>query len=72
MDVLLLQTKFVKSIVARFISKTISKKLGCDISIRINDLEIENSGGKVHIHADVCGEANTSDITTIIKSIDLD
>ena len=72
MDELKLQTKFMRGIVAKLISKAISKKFGCDISIQINELELENKDGKVHIHANLCGEAKTDDITTIVKSIGLD
>ena len=72
MDVLLLQTKFVKNIVAKMVSKAISKKLGCNVILKINDLEIENSGGIMYIHADVNGEANTKDIAKIVESITKD
>ena len=72
MDELKLRTKFLKGIVAKIISKAISKKFGCDINILIDELEIENKDGKVHIHANLRGEANTSDIATIIESITMD
>lgn len=72
MDELKLQTKFMRGIVAKLISKAISKKFGCDISIQINELELENKDGKVHIHANLSGEAKTDDIATIVKSIGLD
>ena len=67
-----LSTKFMRGMVAKLLSKMISKKLGCDIDILINEIEIRNEDGKVRLHANVDAETNSEDFVTIVKSIGLD
>lgn len=43
---------FMKGIVSKFITRTLSKKLGCDIDIQLNGLEATVIDGKTHIHLD--------------------
>ena len=72
MDELILSTRFMKGIVAKLLSKAISKKLGCDIGIKFNGLEARGEDGRIHIHADVDVEIDNNEFLKIIKSIGLD
>lgn len=74
MDMLImkLSTKFMKGIVAKLISRMILNKYGYEIDIRFNELQLENRGGKIYIHADVDGEIEESEFKKIIKSAGLE
>lgn len=67
-----LSTKFMRGIVTKLISKAIYKKYGYDIDILLNEIEINNEDGKVHLHVNVDAEVNNDDFKKIIKSIGLD
>lgn len=67
-----LSTKFMRGIVTKLISKAIYKKYGYDIDILLNEIEIKNEDGKVHLHMNVDAEVNNDDFKKIIKSIGLD
>lgn len=67
-----LSTKFMRSIVTKLISKMIFKKLGYQIDIQLNKIEIETTDGKVHLHVDVDGEMDNSEFMKLVKSIGLD
>ena len=67
-----LSTKFMRGIVTKLISKAIYKKYGYDIDILLNEIEIKNEDGKVHLHMNVDVEVNNDDFKKIIKSIGLD
>lgn len=67
-----LSTKFMRGIVAKLVSKSISKKFGCDVHVQINEIEITTHDGKVYLHANVDGEVTNEDFKTIIKSIGMD
>lgn len=67
-----LSTKFMRGIVTKLISKAIYKKYGYDIDILLNEIEIKNEDGKVHLHMNVDAEVNNDDFKKMIKSIGLD
>lgn len=67
-----LSTKFMRGIVTKLISKAIYKKYGYDIDILLNEIEIKNEDGKVHLHMNVDAEVNNDGFKKIIKSIGLD
>lgn len=67
-----LSTKFMKGIISALISKAIFKKVGYKIDIQLNEIEIRNEDGHIHIHADVDGEVNNDEFKKIIKSIGID
>ena len=67
-----LSTKFMRGIVANIISKAIYKKVGYNIDILLNAIEVKNEDGKIRIHADVDAEVSNDEFVKIIKSIGLD
>ena len=67
-----LSTKFMRGIIAKIVKKTIFKKLGYDIDILINEIEVENIDGKVHLHINADGEISNNEFVKIIKGIGLD
>jgi hypothetical protein len=67
-----LSTKFMKGIVAKLISKALYKKLGYEINIQLNEIEVQNIDGTVHIHINADGEIDKGNFYKIIKDAGLD
>lgn len=74
MDVLKLKlsTKFMRSIIANLISKTLFKKLGYNVDILLNEIEVENVNGKIFIHINADAEVDNGEFVKILKSIGMD
>ena len=74
MDVLKLKlsTKFMRSMVANLISKALNKKLGYNIDILLNEIEVKNENGKILIHVDADAEVDNGEFVKILKSIGMD
>lgn len=63
-----LTSRFMRTI----ITKLIRKKLGCDIDIQFNDVEVSSVDGMVHLHVDVNADISHVELNKLIKSIGLD
>lgn len=74
MDVLKLKlsTKFMRGMVANLIAKALKKKLGYEIDILLNEIEVKNEDGKVHLHINADAEVNNGEFIKILKSIGMD
>lgn len=74
MDVLKLKlsTKFMRDMVAKLIAKALQKKLGYNIDILLNEIEVKNENGKIHIHANVDAEVDNDEFVKIVKSIGME
>lgn len=68
---LALHTRFMKNIVTKVLSKVIFKKTGYDVSVQVNELEVETYNGKINIHMDINAELNSDDLVKILKSADM-
>lgn len=66
-----LSTKFMRGIVANLISKAILKKVGYEIDIQLNEVQVETEDGKIKLHANVDAEITNDEFIKIIKSIGL-
>lgn len=60
---------FMKGIVSKLITKALSKKLGYNIDIQLNDLQATVIDGKTHIHLDSDIEIDKEELLKILKSI---
>lgn len=74
MDILKLKlsTKFMRGTIANLISKALYKKLGYNIDILLNEIEVKNENGKIMLHVDVDAELNNGEFIKILKSIGMD
>ena len=66
-----LSTRFMRGIVAKLVSKAISKKMGYDIDILINEIEAKMEDGNVNFHADVDVKVSEDEFKKIMKSISI-
>lgn len=64
-----LSTKFMRGIVANLISKALVKKLGYNIDILLNEIEVKSEDGKVKLHINADAEVENGDLVKILKSI---
>ena len=74
MDVLKLKlsTKFMRGMVANLIAKALNKKLGYNIDILLNEIEVKNDNGKILIHVNADAEVDNGEFVKILKSIGMD
>lgn len=64
-----LNSKFMKGIVTKLITRTIRKKLGYEIDIQINNVSVVSTDGKVRIHVDVEAETTNEEFNKIVSSV---
>lgn len=67
-----LSTKFMRGIVANLVSKAIAKKVGYNIDILLNEIEVKNEEGKIHLHIDADAEVENGEFIKMLKSIGMD
>ena len=64
-----LGSKFMKDAIANIITKMINKKLGYNIEVMLNEIDIEMVNGKARIHANIDAEMDASEIYKAIKLV---
>ncbi|MCD7855628.1 MAG: CTP synthase [Clostridiales bacterium] len=71
MDEMNIESSFTTKLVSKAIHTIIRKKLGYDIDILLNKLNVKIADGKTHIHIDADAELSRDELTKIIKSVGL-
>jgi Neuraminidase (sialidase) len=71
MDELKIVSQFTKSIISKIIRSFITKKIGGDIGISIQDINVSIDDDKAKIHIDVDAEIDKNELKKIIKNIGL-
>lgn len=66
MMLLKLRTNFTKDIMSKVISKTIRKKIGYKIDVRVQDLDIEYVDGKAVINTNLVMKLDGEDLKELI------
>ena len=64
-----LNSRFMRSIVSKLITKIIYKKLGYKINIQLNDLDIRVIDGEAHISTNVEAKVDSNEFMRIMKTI---
>lgn len=67
-----LSTKFMRNLVSKLIARAIRKKLGCNVEIQLNDLDVSVIDGETNIKTNVEVKLNNDEFMKIMKSIDSD
>ena len=67
-----LPNKIMRGIVTKIIKKSIAKKFGYDIDIRIEELEIKNENGRVYLHLNADAETSSEEFTDIVNKLTKD
>ena len=64
-----LNSRFMRNIVSKLITKIIYKKLGYKINIQLNDLDIRVIDGEAHIATNVEAKVDSTEFMRIMKTI---
>lgn len=64
-----LSTKFMRGMLAKMISRSIRKKHGCKVNMRINEIDLNMIGGETSLHLDVNMELSSDEFKKIMESI---
>ena len=62
-----ISTSFMRGIVAKVLTKVITKKLGIKPYINLNGISIEKNGDNYHVHLDIDADINEKDLLTITR-----
>lgn len=64
-----LSTKFMRNLLAGYISRVLRKKLGHEIVVDIEEVSIETIDGKVKVHLNVDAEVSNDEFMRIVKRL---
>lgn len=67
-----LSTRFMRTIVAKLISRAIRKKYGYNVNIRLEDLDIESINGETIVKTNVELKINNDELMEILQKAELD
>ena len=60
--------KFMNSIISKILSNKLSKKLGCDVNIHFDGINVELIDDEININcSNLCLKVNKEDATKLIK-----
>ena len=64
-----LSTKFMRNLLAGYISRALRKKFGCDVAVNIEEVSIETIDGVVKLHANVDATVSNDEAMRIMKRL---
>lgn len=64
-----LSSRFMRGIVSKLIAKTLKKKLGYDVHIQLNDLDVSVIDGETKIAVNAEVKLDSAEFTKIVKDI---
>lgn len=67
-----LSTNFMKSIVAKLISRAIYKKYGYKVNVQLKDLDVWSIDGDTTLKLNVEARLKSEEFNKLIKTIDMD
>lgn len=68
MDEMKITSKFLTGVVSKILERTLKKKLGYHIDIRLNGINVTCNDGKIHAHLDVDCELSKEEFERILKT----
>ena len=67
-----LSTKMMKGVIAKLLSKIISDKLGCKLNIRLEQVDVVMTDGKMNLHTELNADMATDEFVKLLKSVGAD
>lgn len=67
-----LNSNFMRSIVAKILSKVIFSKTGCKVNIKLNKLTASVVDGETYISTGIEARLDSDEFTKLMKSLNLD
>lgn len=71
MDEVRIVSKFIRSVISKLLKMTLHKKLGYNIDIQLNEVNVTVTDGKTHVHLDVDAELDKDELMKILEIIGL-
>lgn len=71
MDELRIRTYYLKGLIGSIVTKIIRKKTKSEISINVNEMEIESIGDDYYVKLGISGTIHKDDIPKIMSKLDL-
>lgn len=69
MDEMKIKSPFTTGLVSDLIRRLIAKKMGCDIGIQLNDIEVTITDGKAHVRLKAECDIGKEEILNLVKKI---
>lgn len=70
MDQMIIETGFVQSILARIVTKAVSKKLGVNLNLNFNDpISVQFDGEQAVIRLNVNAQMSKEDLGKLVKDL---
>lgn len=66
MDILKIKTDFMRALLSKIISRSISKKTGYKVDLKINMIEAHTISDDVSFHADIEGNIRKEDLMHLL------
>jgi hypothetical protein len=71
MDEMKIGSKFMKNAISSMVKTLLLKKVGYDVDIQLNELEVSNTDERTHVHMNVDAEVKRDELVKIFKFIGL-
>lgn len=65
-------SKFTRTVISKLARMMLRKKLGYDIDIQLNEMNVTIVDGKAHVHLNVDAELDKDELMKILKTTGLD
>lgn len=65
-------SKFTRNVISKLVKMMLHKKLGYNIGILLNEMNVTITDGKAHVHLNVDAELEKDELVKILKNIGLD
>ena len=73
MDEMKISSGFLTGILSKIVKKTIKKKFGRDIDVKLNELKVNfNNEGKATVHLSADASLEKNELLNILKGVGLD
>lgn len=72
MDEMNIVSKFTRNVISKLMKMMLRKKLGYNVDIQLNEMNITIIDGKAHIHLNADAELGKDELTKVLKKIGLD
>ena len=72
MDELKFKTDFMRGLISKLIRRSLRKKFGCEVNIRIKQLEvtsINDINDRYYVHMDVNGDIDIQELKKLLKEV---
>lgn len=69
MDEMKIVSKFTTGLISKIARTVIKRKLGYEIGIKLNELQITNTDGKTHLHLSADAELSREELLKLISDI---